>query len=118
MFRYDIIFIVIALIPVGVAIIYRLAIVPRRSNNMKDTLLLAIDSSTSEQKHDQQAYFQKGTLRVKQDFESQYTFRLLGPAVLISFLYLVALPLLFHTRVLQHPCVFRLASSIFLNVCL
>jgi hypothetical protein len=103
MLRYDFIFIVLALIPLAVAITYRLAIVPRRSSTVKDTLQLALDSPETERKQGQHAYLEKGTLRVRDDFESQYTFRLLAPATLISFLYLVALPLCF-ARVLQHPC--------------
>src|ERR1700733_6301612 len=103
MLRYDFMFIVLALIPFGVAVIYRLAIVPRRSSSMKDTLQLAIDGSSTERKQDQHSYFEKGTLRVRNDFESQYTFRLLFPAALISSLYLVGLPLCF-ARILQHPC--------------
>jgi len=102
MFRYDLLLLAIALIPLAVAVLFRVAIIPRRRSNMSDLLLLALQRSSPDEKSDQRSYLQQGKNRVQQDFDSQYSFRLLAPAALLSFFYGITLPLAF-ARVLSCP---------------
>jgi hypothetical protein len=60
------------------------------------------------QSPERRAYLEKGSVRVQGDFESQYTYRLLIPALLISFLYLVLLPLCLGSALDGESCTDRL----------
>jgi len=103
MLRYEIVFVLLAMIPLGIAVLYRAAIVPRRKRNTDAILQFAVTTSEGSNRPEQHEYLTRGRQRVQQDFDSQYTLRLLVPATLLSFFYLVALGLSL-ARVLQPHC--------------
>jgi hypothetical protein len=110
MIRYDILLLLLALIPACIAFIYRLAIIPRRKHNIRDVLDSALTAEEGDDKPERKQYFTKGRQRVQADFESQYTYRLLIPASLLSFFYLVLLPLCLGSALRNAACSDRLVQ--------
>jgi hypothetical protein len=104
MMRYDLLLLAVALIPLAMAVLFRVAIVPRRQSNMSDLLQLALRRADGEEQTEQRSYLRQGQDRVQRDFESLYTLRLLAPSVLNSFLYAIAIPLAFASVLPGHDC--------------
>lgn len=92
MYRLDVALILFAVLPVVMAIVFRSAVMPGRREN----LILAIKSAASQPPPELQQgsdYVQAGADRVSKEFDTQYSFRLLFPASILSTLYLIGFSL-------------------------
>lgn len=92
MYRIELALVLFAILPVVMAIIFRSAVVPQR----KESMILALKSAASQPPAELQTgsdYVQLGAERVSKEFDSQYSFRLLFPASVLSVLYLIGFSL-------------------------
>jgi hypothetical protein len=86
MYRIEAAAFLLALLPLIMAVLFRSAVLPRR----KEELLNLLQSA---ERRDQSEYVQKGEQQVEKDFESQYSVRLIFPALLVSVLYAIGFSL-------------------------
>jgi hypothetical protein len=86
MYRIEAAAVLLAFLPLIMAIVFRGAVVPRRRDDLIDLLKSAERPSRSD-------YLQKGEKQVREDFESQYSLRLMFPATIVSALYLIGFSL-------------------------
>ena len=92
MYRIEVALVLFAILPVVMAIVFRSAVMPRRRDNM----VLALRSAASQPPAGLQSgndYLHAGAARVSKEFDSQYSFRLLFPASILSTLYLIGFSL-------------------------
>lgn len=93
MYRIEVALVLFAILPVVMAIVFRSAVMPRRRDNM----VLALASAASQPPTGLQSggndYVQAGAQRVSKEFDSQYSFRLMFPATILTTLYLIGFSL-------------------------
>jgi hypothetical protein len=86
MYRFEAAAYLLAFLPLIMAVLFRSAVLPRR----KEELINLLQSA---ERRDQSEYVQKGEQQVEKDFESQYSVRLIFPALLVSVLYAIGFSL-------------------------
>jgi len=86
MYRIEGAAVLLAFLPLIMAIVFRGAVVPGRRKDLIELL-------KSAERPKKSVYLQKGEAQVRQDFESQYSLRLMFPATIVSALYLIGFSL-------------------------
>jgi hypothetical protein len=92
MYRIEFALALFAILPIAMAIAFRSAVMPRRRENM----ILALKSAAVHPPAELQRgsdYVELGAQRVSREFDSQYSFRLMFPASVLSILYLLGFSL-------------------------
>ena len=98
MYRIESVVLLFAFLPIIMAVVFRAAVVPRRKKNMVAAVVSAQQASTGAMGEIQEPpetaqYMHLGITRVARDFDSLYSTRLLVPAFILSFFYIVGLTL-------------------------